>query len=81
LRKGKSKGDPLVKNIERALRPGKFVSYGQSWDFIRDLEEAKKGIDALVAEAARWFASRKYICLHSFRRCLWLFCRDVRNGI
>ena len=48
MTKRNPKGDPLVKDIERALRPGKFVSYGQSWDFIRELEEAKKGIDALV---------------------------------
>jgi hypothetical protein len=39
---------PLVQVIERFLAPGTFISYGRSWDFVRDLEKVKNQIDALV---------------------------------
>ena len=41
--------DQLIPSIERALRPGYFISYNRSWEFISDLEPVKKKIDALVA--------------------------------
>jgi len=40
--------DPLVKMIEQALAPGRFISYGQSWQFVEQLEEAKNAVDALA---------------------------------
>lgn len=35
--------------IESALRTGDFISYGRSWDFVRDLEETKRRLDGLLA--------------------------------
>ena len=39
----------LVGMIETALRPGDFVSYRRSWDFVSGLEEVKSRIDDLSA--------------------------------
>ena len=50
LSMGKSKPDLMVKAIEQALRPGSFISYGQSWDFIHGLEELKIGLNSLIEE-------------------------------
>ncbi|MCP4626622.1 MAG: hypothetical protein GY850_24420 [bacterium] len=47
MRKRK-KSDPLVSALESALDLGEFVSYNRSWDFVRDLEDVKHKIDALV---------------------------------
>ncbi|MGB2984645.1 MAG: DUF6880 family protein [Phycisphaerae bacterium] len=42
------KADPLIQAVERALDPGRFVSYGASWEFVRQLEEVKSALDGLV---------------------------------
>jgi hypothetical protein len=41
--------DVLAGMIETALRTGEFISYGESWDFVRDLEETKRRLDGLLA--------------------------------
>src|SRR4030042_1850761 len=41
--------EDLVRAIEAALRPGEFIRYGESWDFVTDLEEVKKRLDKLLA--------------------------------
>lgn len=46
--KKRKKSDPLVSEIERALDLGQFISYNQSWDFVRKLEDTKDRLDALV---------------------------------
>ena len=46
--KKRKKSDPVVSEIERALDLGQFISYNRSWDFVRELEDSKKKIDALV---------------------------------
>ena len=46
--KKRKKSHPLVSEIEHALDLGQFISYNQSWDFVRKLEDTKKRIDALV---------------------------------
>lgn len=43
------KKETLALGIERTLEIGQFISYGQSWDFVTQLEDAKSSIDALVA--------------------------------
>jgi len=42
--------DPLATAIERALDFGRFVSYGQSWDFVGELDRVKDELDALVGQ-------------------------------
>jgi len=42
------KKEPLGQVIESALDLGEFISYGQSWDFVNELEEVKSQIDDLV---------------------------------
>ena len=49
MRKRK-KSDPLISVLERALDLGEFISYNRSWDFVRDLEDVKQKIDALVKD-------------------------------
>jgi uncharacterized Zn finger protein len=44
------KSDPFISLLERALDLGEFISYGRSWDFVRDLEDVKNKIDALVKD-------------------------------
>jgi tetratricopeptide (TPR) repeat protein len=46
--KKKRNVDPLISQIELALDLGRFVSYNDSWDFVRSLEDAKTRIDALI---------------------------------
>jgi len=46
--KKRKKSDPVVSEIKRALDLGQFISYNRSWDFVRELEDSKKRIDALV---------------------------------
>jgi hypothetical protein len=47
---GKRKtNEALAGMIETALRPGDFISYGRSWDFVRSLEETKGRLDGLLA--------------------------------
>jgi len=41
----KRKRNSLISQIEIALDLGYFVSYNQSWDFVRDLEKTKNQID------------------------------------
>jgi tetratricopeptide (TPR) repeat protein len=48
--KKRKKSDPLVSALESALDLGEFISYNRSWDFIRDLEDVKHKIDALVKD-------------------------------
>ncbi len=54
MRKPNGKAD-LESAIEAALRPGEFIPYGQSWNFVSRLEEVKGRLDGLLAggEAAR----------------------------
>lgn len=42
------KSDPLVAEIERALRPGEFIRYGETFEFVRGLEEVGVRLAALV---------------------------------
>ena len=42
------RAEPLIQTVERALDPGRFVSYGASWRFAQQLEEVKSDLDALV---------------------------------
>ena len=44
------KEDPLISVISEALELGNFISYGESWDFVGNLESAKEKVD-LLAEA------------------------------
>ena len=44
----KKKADLLVSEIEHALDLGQFITYNRSWDFVRELEDTEKRIDALV---------------------------------
>ncbi len=46
----RKKSDPLISELEGALDLGEFVSYNRSWDFVRDLEDVKHKIDALVKD-------------------------------
>jgi hypothetical protein len=46
----RKKSDSLVWALESALDLGEFVSYNHSWDFVRDLEDVKHKIDALVKD-------------------------------
>ncbi len=46
----RKKSDPLISALERALNLGEFISYDRSWDFVRDLEDVKHKIDALVKD-------------------------------
>lgn len=46
--KRKQTCNPLTLEIEQALDPGRFVSYRQSEDFVRDLENVKSRVDALA---------------------------------
>jgi tetratricopeptide (TPR) repeat protein len=46
----RKKSDPLISVLERALDLGEFISYNRSWDFVRDLEDVKQKIDALVKD-------------------------------
>ena len=39
----------LLTSIERVLAPGVFIDYGQTFDFLHDLEEMQKKVDVLVA--------------------------------
>jgi len=46
----RKKSDPLISVLERALDLGEFISYNRSWGFVRDLEDVKQKIDALVKD-------------------------------
>ena len=52
--------DPLISQIERTLDLGQFISYNQSWDFVRDLEDIKDKIDDLIAPGEADRAVRLY---------------------
>ncbi len=54
------KKDTLALGIERALGLGQFISYGRSWKFVAQLEDAKSGIDALVANGEARRAAELY---------------------
>lgn len=43
-----SSKDPITKEIEQALKPGRFIEYSGSWDFVSSLEKVKTKIDALI---------------------------------
>jgi len=40
--------EALAGMIETVLRPGEFISYGRSWDFVSTLEETKGRLDGLL---------------------------------
>jgi hypothetical protein len=42
--------DEMVNVIERALNPGAFISYKQSWDFMLDLGRTKDRLDTLASD-------------------------------
>jgi len=46
----RKKSDPLVSVLESALDLGEFIPYNRSWDFVRNLQEVKHKIDALVKD-------------------------------
>ncbi len=46
--KKQSGKDPMTKEIEHALKPGRFIDYHASWDFVDSLENVKTKIDALI---------------------------------
>ena len=50
MTKKRKKSDPLISVLESALDLGEFVSYNRSWDFMKDLEDVKHKIDALVKD-------------------------------
>jgi len=50
MTKKRKKSDPFVSELESSLDLGEFISYNRSWDFVRDLEDVKHKIDALVKE-------------------------------
>ena len=58
--KKKRNVDPLISQIERALDLGEFISYNQSWDFVRDLESTKRKIDVLMESGEADRAVRLY---------------------
>jgi tetratricopeptide (TPR) repeat protein len=58
--KKRKKSDPLVSALENALDLGEFISYNRSWDFVRDLEDVKHKIDALVKDGQAERAVRLY---------------------
>jgi len=58
--KTKRNVDPLISQIERALDLGQFISYNQSWDFVRDLEDIKDKIDDLMESEEADRAVRLY---------------------
>lgn len=41
-----TKADPLEKEIEAALQPGDFISYGACWSFVEDLEHVEARLAA-----------------------------------
>jgi hypothetical protein len=58
--KKKMNVDPLISQIERALDLGRFISYNQSWDFVRSLEDTKSKIDDLMEKGEADRALRLY---------------------
>ena len=42
--------DPFERDIESALRPGEFISYGKSFSFVQSLEALASSIDALIED-------------------------------
>lgn len=47
-RKPRARIDPLERAIERALAPGRFVSYNSSFDFVRDLGRVEQQLQRLT---------------------------------
>jgi len=58
--KKKRNVDPLISQIEKALDLGHFISYNQSWDFVRDLEDIKDKVDDLMDSGEADRAVRLY---------------------
>ena len=50
MTKKRKKADPLISVLEHTSDLGDFISYNRSWDFVRDLEDVKHKIDALVED-------------------------------
>ena len=72
--KKRKKSDPVVLEIERVLDLGQFISYNRSWDFVRELEDTEKRIDALVKNGEAKRAVGLYEMFLLFRRRTGLFC-------
>lgn len=53
-RRTRHRPDPLEREIERALQPGRFISRGAGFDFLQDLE----ALGASIAEVARTVPTR-----------------------
>lgn len=49
----KRKRDPLARSMEAALRPERFISSRESWDFVEGLEEVKGKIGRLMRSEPR----------------------------
>src|SRR3990172_11450310 len=58
--------DPLERTMEAALRPGRFIRYGESFAFVQGLERIARSIDGLVAEAPRG----RQICSRPFSQAV-----------
>ena len=43
------KQDAIIETIEHALEFGSLIRYGQSWDFVRDLNEVREMIEPVIA--------------------------------
>jgi hypothetical protein len=48
----KRQEDPLLKSIEAALSPGRFIGWRESSVFVADLEAVRQQIDAMVDDGA-----------------------------
>lgn len=48
--KGKRTTDPLMSTIEQAVDLGRFIDYNAAWEFVHDLEDVKRSLDALVSQ-------------------------------
>jgi hypothetical protein len=53
----------MISELEHVLDLGEFISYNRAWDFVRDLENVKDKIDALVKDGQ---AERALSLYHSF---------------
>ena len=40
----------MISELEKAIDLGEFIPYNRSWDFVRDLQDVKHNIDALVKD-------------------------------
>lgn len=58
-RKNRSKTDPLEREIELALAPGRFIADGACYAFVSDLEKVAAKTAEFVGAKARWIRPDK----------------------